>query len=92
MPNYSYRLLQNLTCFLPCLVDREVAKQVSLGKTKLSYHICYGIAPYFGDMFIDSLKVVPFYSLSFDEFYNNVLKNGKRIYMSDIRKILKIKS
>ena len=35
-------------------------------------------------MFIDSLKEVSFYSSSFDESYNNVLKKGKWIYMPDM--------
>ena len=53
--------------------DSEIAKEFSLGKTKVSYTICCGITPYFRDMFIGSSKEVQMYNLSFDESYCNVL-------------------
>ena len=35
------------------------------------------MAPYFKDIFLQSLKEVPLYTVSFDESYNNVLKQGQ---------------
>ena len=39
--------------------------------------ILHGIAPYVTDLLNDILKEVPFYSLSFDESYNRVLKKSQ---------------
>lgn len=91
MSNYLYRSFASKSgFFLKMFNDSEIAKEFSFGKTKVSYNICYGLAPYFRGIFIDSLEEFPFYSLSFDESYNNVLKRKKWIYMSYIGKILKI--
>ena len=78
MSNYSYRSCASKSeLFSVMFNDSDIAKDFSLGKTKLSYNICYGIAPHFRGMLIDCLKEVPFYSLSFDESYNNALKKGQ---------------
>ena len=78
MSNYSYRSCASKSeLFSVMFNDSNIAKDFSLGKTKLSYNICYGIAPHCRGMLIDCLKEVPFYSLSFDESYNNALKKGQ---------------
>ena len=78
MSNYSYRSCASKSeLFSVIFSDSEIAKGFSLGKIKVSYNTCYGIAPYIRSMLIDSLRVVPFYSMSFDESYNNVLTKGK---------------
>ena len=35
------------------------------------------MAPYFKDTFVQNLKEIPFYSVSFDESYNKVMKQGQ---------------
>ena len=78
MSNYSYRSCASKSeLFSVMFNDSDIAKDFSLGKTKLSHNICYGIASHFRGMLIDCLKEVPFYSLSFDESYNNALKKGQ---------------
>ena len=78
MSNCSYRsCVSKSELFFVMFSDSETAKEFFHGKTKVSNNICYGTVPYFRGMFIDSLKEVPFYSLSFDKSYNNVLKIGQ---------------
>ena len=68
MSNYLYgswtsksELLSVMFCY------SETDKEFPLGKTKISYNICYGILPYFRGIFTDNLKGVPIYSSFFDE-------------------------
>ena len=61
MSNYSYRSCASKSeLFSVMFNDSDIAKDFSLGKTKLSYNICHGIAPHFRGMLIDCLKEVPF--------------------------------
>ncbi|KAH6933564.1 hypothetical protein HPB50_016336 [Hyalomma asiaticum] len=50
----------------------EVAAKVQLGKDKVGYTICHGIAPYFHNMFLSSLVSVPYLAVCFDEALNKV--------------------
>ena len=65
MSNYLYRSwAAESELFSVMFSNSEIAKEFSLGKTTVSYNICYGIAPQFRGMFIDSLTQVSFYGLS----------------------------
>ena len=55
--------------------DSDIVKKFTLGKTKCSYIINYGIAPYFKEILLKAINHSPYYSLSFDESMNSVLQN-----------------
>ena len=40
----------------------------------MAYMASFGLAPYFSENLVKQLSEVPFYSLSFDESYNSVVK------------------
>uniref|UniRef100_L7LUU9 Uncharacterized protein n=1 Tax=Rhipicephalus pulchellus TaxID=72859 RepID=L7LUU9_RHIPC len=50
----------------------EVAAKVQLGKDKVGYTICHGIAPYFHNMLLSSLINVPHLVVCFNESLNKV--------------------
>lgn len=50
----------------------EVAEKLHLGKDKVGYTICHGIAPYFRQKLLSSFSGVPFLVVSFDESLNKV--------------------
>ena len=43
---------------------------MNCGSTKLSYHICFGIAPYFKQQLLNELKEAQCFVISFDESLN----------------------
>lgn len=45
----------------------DVAKKLQLGKDKVGYTICYGIAPYFRNRLLSKLHGVPHVVVAFDE-------------------------
>ena len=51
--------------------DSDIVKKFTLGKTKCSYIINYGIAPYFKEILLKAINHSPYYSLSFDESMQN---------------------
>ena len=76
--NYSFNSCsQKSELFAAMFSDSTIAKQFSMGKTKCAYYLTYGMAPYFKDTFVQNLKEIPFYSASFDESYNKVMKQGQ---------------
>ncbi|KAH8026422.1 hypothetical protein HPB51_020406 [Rhipicephalus microplus] len=58
--------------FLLMFPTSEVAAKVQLGKDKVGYPICHGIAPYFRNMLLSSLVNVPYLVVCFDEALNKV--------------------
>ena len=52
--------------------DSKIAEQFSCGRTKCSYILCYGVAPYLKEALIAELKEVPYYTTLFDESYNRI--------------------
>ena len=56
--------------------DSRIAQNFNCGKTKCSYLVCFGLAPYFHDKLMSNLRqsgVV--YAISFDESLNRVLQS-----------------
>ena len=75
MSNYSYNSCSNKSkLFSAVFSDSDIAETFSIGKTKCTYYVLHGIAPYFKSKFIESLQLLPFYSVSFDEYYNDAIK------------------
>lgn len=54
--------------------DSNIAKNYSCGRTKQSYLITFGIAPFFKDMLVDDIRKSDFYTVIFDESFNQLLQ------------------
>ena len=56
--------------------DRKIAERFSLGPTKASYAICYGLAPFYKDKIMKQLTPKdtepPYFVWCFDEAFNVV--------------------
>ncbi|KAH8038463.1 hypothetical protein HPB51_001636 [Rhipicephalus microplus] len=50
----------------------DVAKKLQLGKDKVGYTICYGIAPHFRNRLLSKLHSVPHVVVAFDESLNKI--------------------
>ena len=53
--------------------DSNVANSFSMSKEKFSYVINFGIAPYIRDMLVENVKRSTFFSIGFDESFNETL-------------------
>ena len=77
MSNHSFRSCEETSSLFTALFpDSEIARDFSLGRTKVSYNLTYGLAQYVRTLLLDDLKETKFYSLSFDESYNKIMKKG----------------
>ena len=54
--------------------DSNIARQYSLGKTKMAYLITFGLGPYFKDMMLKNIKQSDFFMVIFDEAFNDILQ------------------
>ena len=61
--------------FLPCL--KMIAAKMKFGKTKCSYFIDYGLAPYIKEQLGKYISSSPLYVVSFDESMNSVFQNDQ---------------
>ena len=57
--------------------NSEIAKKMTLGRTKCGYIINHGIAPHLNELLLAEANQSPFYVLSFDESLNKHLQRGK---------------
>ena len=57
--------------------DSEICKKVKLGKTKMSYTVNYGLAPYFKKRLVSQLKKCDEIVVCFDEAFNVISKRGQ---------------
>ncbi|XP_075742493.1 uncharacterized protein LOC142796217 [Rhipicephalus microplus] len=73
MTHGSFRSAAASAALFPLMFPTsEVAAKVQLGKDKVGYTICHGIAPYFRNMLLSSLVNVPYLVVCFDEALNKV--------------------
>ena len=82
------------TIYLLLCFHRSITEKFLLGKTKETYVICYGLAPFFKLNLLDIVKQTPYITISFDESYNNVIKRGQmyvvvRFWDSNVNKVSK---
>ena len=60
--------------------DSSVAEEFSMGQTKLSYTICYGLATYFKSKIMQSLSsssgIKRGFAVLFDEAFNSAILNN----------------
>ena len=54
--------------------DSDIAKKISIGKTKCGYYINFGIAPYFKELLLEELKSSKYIVVSYDENLNTILE------------------
>ena len=68
MSNYSFNSCANKSdLFAVMFGNSQIAQSFSLGTTKLSYNITFGLAPYVKNLLLESVDEVKYYSQSFDE-------------------------
>ena len=79
MSHYSANSCSNTgDLFKQMFPDSRIAQNFNCGKTKCSYLMCFGLAPYFHDKLMSNLRqsgVV--YAISFDESLNRVLQSAQ---------------
>ena len=74
MSHSSYNSSTNVAdVFRAMFPDSAIAQKMNCGPTKLSYLICFGIAPYFKQQLLKELKEAQCYVISFDESLNTEL-------------------
>ena len=74
----SYRSCSDISQFLAtCFSDSDIAQQFKLGKTKVSYVIAHGIAPYFRMKLDQDLKGCKHIVVCFDEALNSIVQRGQ---------------
>ena len=57
--------------------DSDIAKDFKLGKTKCTYLINFGLAPYFKQELLNSIKASSHFVVSFDESLNRVVQDDQ---------------
>jgi hypothetical protein len=57
--------------------DSTIAKQMSVGKTKVLDIVTCGLAPYFRKSVIESVKLTDEFTACFDEALNKIAQRGK---------------
>ena len=78
MSNYLFKSCANKSdLFAVMFEDSQIAQSFSLGSTKRSYNITFGLAPCVKNLLLESVDEVKYYSLSFDESYNKIMKKGQ---------------
>ena len=67
LSNYSFNSVSNKSdLFCKMFPDSKIAENFSFGKTKCSYVVCFGLAPYFKGHFTKSLSNVKHILALFD--------------------------
>ena len=75
MCHQSYRSCLGLNrLFKSMLNDSQIAKKFALSKIKCAYLIKYGMAPYFKETLVESVKRSPDFAFSFDESLNSAFQ------------------
>ena len=75
MSKYSSANKNDLFCTM--FHDSDVAKNFACGKTKCSYIVNFGVAPYFKELFDATLNEVEYFVALFDESYNHICKQSQ---------------
>ena len=66
--HFSYKSAADIADVLGAMfLDSAIAQKMNCGSTKLSYLICFGIAPYFKQQLLNELKESQCFVISFDK-------------------------
>lgn len=68
---------KSVLLFKRMFFDSEIAKSMKLQRTKMSYTLVYGIAPYFHDQLREECDEADHIVLGFDESLNKVVQKGQ---------------
>ena len=76
MSHFSLRSCLELNDLFKCIFrDSQIASKFSLSKTKYSYIINFGLAPYFSELLLSQIKASSFFVISYDESLKKILRN-----------------
>ena len=76
MSHFSLRSCLELNDLFKCIFrDSQIASKFSLSKTKCSYIINFGLAPYFSELLLSQIKASSFFVISYDESLKKILRN-----------------
>ena len=76
--HYSYNCCSEIgQLFQKMFPDRSIAQKFTFGKTKASYNITHGLAPYFHDLVYNSVLQSDHIVACFDESLNEVVQKGQ---------------
>ena len=85
MSHFSYNSATDITdVFRAMFPDSAIAQKMNCGPTKLSYLICFGIAPYFKQQLLNELKEAQCFVISFDESLNTELHEEQMDFCSEV--------
>lgn len=71
--HYSYRSSDDMKLlFQSMFPDSSIAKRLSIGRTKVSYIVSFGLAPYLHQAVIDGVKLSEEFTICFDEALNKI--------------------
>ena len=92
MNNYSNRSCVGKDQLFTSVSRQFYCPEISIGKTKASCVICYGLAPVFKLNLLDIVKQTPYVVTSFDDSYSNVIERGQmdvlvRFWDSNVNKV-----
>ena len=72
----SYRSCEDISELFKVMFGvNEINEKFTCGKTKCGYFISYGLAPYLKDLLLQSIKLSPYFVISFDESMNFVTQD-----------------
>jgi hypothetical protein len=76
--HFSYRSSDDMkNLFQSMFPDSSIANQLSVGRTKISYIISFGLAPYLHQALIDNVKQSEEITVCFDEALNKIAQRGQ---------------
>ena len=76
MSQFSLRSCLELNDLFKCMFPvGQIASKFSLSKTKCSYILNFGLAPYFIEVLLSQIKASSFFVISHDESLNKILRN-----------------
>ena len=78
LSNYSFNSVSNKSyLFCKMFPDSKTVENFCCGKTKCSYVVCFGLAPYFKGLLTKSLSNVEHIVALFGESFNKISKRGQ---------------
>lgn len=80
MSHYSMNSSKDMKTVLQLMFpDSIIAKKITIGSSKLSYMICYGLAPYVHSRLVRSVQKCNWFVICFDETMNRSLNEARWI-------------
>ena len=78
--NYSSNFCDNVTELNKKMYpDKEIAQSCHMARTNLSYIINFGLGPHFQNTLLEAINTSRWYSVSFDESFNDIINKAQMI-------------